>query len=359
MADSTIVGEVAVEVLARTESLEKGMKQAGNSVAEFSRSATEGTKKFSASMEQLEVSHRGANMFIRQATASFGAEGSAIAEVSHLAIALGPALGVVAAAFYTINRALEEGKKSAESFNKILDGMEKAYISVGQAMGRIRIEGFLEKEASNRIELINKNMRELSATLAEERSRMYQDYDAQKRIVDSLKEQSELYKEAIQLKKEARDTDVQNKQDIVDAANQKIIDDALKAQEKIEEGWRNTIEHMTKAVRTPGEILRDTMLDAFDALNHGLSDESFNRIAEKAKEAFAKTQQTIEKMVKPAEMVKVGFGTQLDNTRVSADAMRMAGSLVQKVTDPALELTNKLLGVVVEKVGSASIARAG
>ncbi len=422
MGDTTNVGEIAVDIVARTDKFQTSMSGAGQMTDRFATQAASSIQRAEAAFTKLEVSGKGGKRIIEDLSTTMGAAGGPVGNLAGAMIRMGPALGVATGGMEIFSDVMKNQAELVANTIKNAERYAEIAERVGQATGKVAASGIMGASTNAEIKTITKSLVDLREQ--QEAATKYAGvYDAAWRVVSN--------NNPLKL--------------IKNNPLQGYADEQLKAQQALNMEIDRTTDRLNEELKmskafaiadTAGAVYKEaeyqikvtTKKDSLErlasevaaaadygvALKDGLSDlpeggKAYNMVLDKWRENYLKildlTDQIAEKTTKAAEAsvksieaqhsafekgmhlvgeyagkankiyensdrsgfhpvtaaaetVKTGFGLQLDTSNVSAAALRMADTKVQKVSDPALDGIQKTLDAIKTNTASTGMARA-
>ena len=403
MADTTNVGEIAVEIVAKTEKFEAGMKSAGTTVNSFSEKASKYLGQAGDSLGKFELSGKGGKRVIEDMAVSAGIAGGPIGSLAGSIIKMGPALGLAVAGFELYNKVMAANAEAAENAVKNNEAYAEIAERVGRDTGKIATLGPFGSKQETEIKNITKHLADLHKQqeegvkyagvfrsalalapgglgwLAEKvlpKDVLEPQIEAQKALAEQVSKTTDRATEELKIlnafktasasdfkfKEAEYEIKITTKKDSIDRIKKEIL-----AITDYNKGLKESLSGLPEGGESYNAVLdkiRENYVKILDAQESiaektkRLAEEShkafmkgvdgIGKLAQKANEVYEKWKNPAYKApeVQKIDMVKTGFAAQLDTSRVSAAAMRMADTKVQKVTDPALELTNQYLKTI-------------
>ena len=408
MGDVTSVGEIAVEIVARTEKMQNDMKAAGNAVDSYA-------SKAAASLTKFELSGKSGKRVIEDIANSAGAAGGPVGSLAGSIIKMGPALGIAVAGMELYNNLMAASAEAAANAVKNNEAYAEIAERVGRDTGKIPALGPFGSKQETEIKNITKHLADLHEQqekgvkyagvyeAAWNVAKMSQagmlvdkiagnplqgfiddQINAQKALAEQVSKTTDRATEELKIlnafktanaadfkfKEAEYELKITTKKDSVDRIKKEIqaiadynkgLKESLSGLPEGGEQYNMVLDKIRESyvkILDAQESLADKTKklaeDSHKAFMKGV--DGIGKLAQKANEVYEKWQNPAYKapeIHKAADMVKTGFAAQLDTSRVSASAMRMADTKVQKVTDPALELSNKLLTTIAANTQSS------
>ncbi|HYF50773.1 MAG TPA: hypothetical protein VEJ63_15270 [Planctomycetota bacterium] len=155
MADTVNVGEVAVEIVARTERMQQGMQKAAASVQTFSKTSVAAVEGFNLKTETMKKLAQGAGGMVSE---SFGAVAGNIAQMGLVA---GGAMVAVQAISGAFTAASANARAAAENNLKFLDVMRSIKEFQSEPLGD------MEKQIKSRTAVIDAEVNRLHQQLTD------------------------------------------------------------------------------------------------------------------------------------------------------------------------------------------------
>ncbi len=107
MPESTTVGAIAVEVIANTGKLEKGMAGASATIDNFSNTAASSLDRYKQALTKIEFGGRAAKKSLKEVGMAVGAGGGDFASAAVSMLAMGPAVGAAIAGMHIFNHVMQ------------------------------------------------------------------------------------------------------------------------------------------------------------------------------------------------------------------------------------------------------------